>query len=179
MKLHLATSKDKNFRQHLQYIQIKGGNVYATNCHILAKIPVEEIFKDEFNNEDEFYIHSEDWKKQGFYKLKDFKKNGNLLEGYNNKWQLQGIIKMKTKEEFSNIGTFPNCESVVYSTEQPLEAVSQISFNPSLLMDLAEALGENLGRLVYNFYGSLKTIQIKPKDSKKIGILMPIDINLA
>ena len=53
MKLHLATSKDKNFRKHLQYIQIKGGNAYATNCHILAKIPVNEIFKDEFNNEDE------------------------------------------------------------------------------------------------------------------------------
>lgn len=179
MKLHLATSKDKQFRKHLQYIQIKGGFIYATNCHILAKIPVQDIFGNEFSKEDEFYIHSEDWKKQGFYKLTDFKKNGNLLEGYDKKWNLQGIIKMKTKAEFDLIGTFPNCDSVIYSQDQPLEAVSQIGFNPSLLMDLAEAIGEDMGRLVFNFYGSLKTIQVKPKNSQKIGVLMPIDISIA
>lgn len=175
MKLHLATSKDKQFRQHLQYIQIKGGFVYATNCHILARIPVNDIFGEQFNKDDEFYILGDDWKKQGFYKLTDFKKNGNLLEGYNNKWQLQGIIKMLNKDEFDNIGRFPDCENVIYSTEKPLEAVSQISFNPSLFMDLSEALGEPLDKLQLNFYGKLKTIQIKPKNSQKLGILTPID----
>lgn len=177
MKLHLAVAKD-NLRPHLQYIQIKGGFVYATNCHILARIPVNEIFGEQFTNEDEFYILGEDWKKQKFYKLTDFKKNGNLLEGYDHKWNLEGIVKMKTREEMDNVGRFPDCESVIYSCEQPLVALTQIGFNPSLLMDLAEALGEDMGRLVLNFYGTIKTIQVKPKNSKKLGILMPIDISI-
>jgi hypothetical protein len=173
MKLHLSVSKD-NYREHLKYVQIKGGYVYATNCHILTRIPVKDIFGDLFSNEDEFYFLGEDWKKQGFYKCLDFKRNGNLLEAYDKKWNLQGIIKMKDAEEFKNIGNFPNCENVIISCEIPLEPVDRISFNPSLLMDLAESLGENLGSLVLNFYGKLKTIQVKPKDSNKLGILMPI-----
>jgi len=173
MKLHLAVSKD-NYRPHLKYVQIKGGYIYATNCHILARIPVNEIFGDLFSQDDELYFLGEDWKKQGFYKCTDFKKNGNLLEAYDKKWNLQGIIKFKTKDEMDNIGRFPDCQSVIISSEQPLEAVPQISFNPSLLMDLADALGENLGSLIFNFYGKLKTIQVRPKDSKKLGILMPI-----
>ena len=176
MKLHLAVSKD-NYRQHLKYIQIKGGYIYATNCHILARIPINEVFGDTFTSEDEFYILGEDWKKQGFYKCQDFKKNGNLLEAYDKKWNLQGIIKMKDKTEFQNIGNFPNCESVIYSADQPTEAVDKIGFNPSLLMDLVEALGEDMGRFIFNFFGPLKTIQIKHKDSQKLGILMPIDLN--
>lgn len=176
MKLHLAVSKD-NFRQHLKYVQIKGGFVYATNCHILARIPVSDIFGDLFSPEDEFYFLGDDWKKQGFSKCTDFKRNGNLLEAYDKKWNLQGIIKMKDKVEMDYIGKFPDCEQVIYSSDKPLEAVSQISFNPSLLMDLAEALGEDLGSLVLNFYGKIKTIQVKPKNSNKLGILMPIDFD--
>jgi hypothetical protein len=175
MKLHLAVGKD-NYREHLKYAQIKGGFIYATNCHILARIPVNEVFNDIFTNEDEFYILGEDWKKQGFYKCKEFKRVGNLLEAYDNKNNLHGIIKMKSKEDFEHVGRFPDCESVIYSTEKPLEAVDKIGFNPSLLMDLVEALGEDLGRFIFNFFGPLKTIQVKHKDSQKLGILMPIDL---
>lgn len=176
MKLHLATSKKDNFRKHLEFIQIKNGNIYATNCHILARIPVQDLFKNEFSKEDEYYIHSEDWKKQGFYKLTDFKKNGNLLEGYDNKWNLVGIIKMKNKEEFDNIGRFPDCESVIYKDDRQTEQVEKISFNPSLFLDLAEALGEPLNQLTLSFYGIYKAIKVSPKNSQKVGILMPIDI---
>jgi hypothetical protein len=177
MKLHLAVGKD-NYREHLKYVQIKGGFIYATNCHILARIPVNEVFSEIFTSEDELYIKGEDWKKQGFYKCTDFKRNGNLLEAYNNKWQLQGIIKMKTRPEMDEIGRFPDCESVIYSSQTQTEPVDKISFNPSLLMDLAEALGENLGQLIYSFYGALKTIHVKPYNSNKLGILMPIDYNV-
>ena len=177
MKLHLAVGKD-NYREHLKYVQIKGGFIYATNCHILARIPVNELFSEIFTTEDELYIKGEDWKKQGFYKCTDFKRNGNLLEAYNGKWELQGIIKMKTRPEMDNIGRFPDCESVILSTDVKTEPVDKISFNPSLLMDLAEALGENLGQLIYSFYGRLKTIQVKPHNSNKLGILMPIDFEV-
>lgn len=173
MKLHLSVGKD-SFRPTLKHVQIKNGFIYATNAHILVKIPVKDIFGDLFNNEDEFYFLGEDWKKQGFSKCTDFKRNGNLLEAYDNKWNLHGIIKMKDKEDFLQVGTFPDCENVILSSDHPLEAVEKISFNPSLLMDLAEALGENLGSLVFNFYGKLKTIKVIPKDSNKLGILMPI-----
>jgi hypothetical protein len=77
-----------------------------------------------------------------------------------------------------NIGRFPDCESVILSSEVKTEPVDKISFNPSLLMDLAEALGENLGQLIYSFYGRLKTIQVKPHNSNKLGILMPIDFEV-
>ena len=177
MKLHLSVSKD-NLRPALKHIQIKGGFIYATNCHILARIPVNEVFEDIFNNEDELYILGDDWKKQGFYKCTDFKRDGNYLQAYDNKWNLQGVIKMKTRPEMDNIGRFPDCENVIMSTDQPLEAIEKISFNPSLLMDLAEALGENLGQLIYSFYGRLKTIQVKPFNSNKLGILMPIDFDV-
>ena len=67
MKLHLSVSKD-NLRPALKHIQIKGGFIYATNCHILTRIPVNEVFTDLFNNEDE---------------LKQFISNNNLPLVYN------------------------------------------------------------------------------------------------
>jgi hypothetical protein len=174
MKLHLAVSKD-NLRPALKHIQIKGGFIYATNCHILARIPVNEAFSELFTKEEEFYILGDDWKKQGFSKCTDFKRNGNLLEAYDNKWNLQGIIKMKDKNEIG--GNFPDCETVIPQETTLTESLDKISFNPSLLNDLCEVFGQSTNHFIYTFFGKTKAIKVAHKDMEGFGILMPIAMN--
>jgi hypothetical protein len=173
MKLHLAVSKD-NLRPALKHIQIKGGFIYATNCHILAKIPVNELFKDVFTDQDELYILGDDWKKQGFSKCSDFKRNGNLLEAYDNKWNLQGIIKMRDKTEIICLGRFPDCETVIPQETALSQSLDKISFNPSLLSDLCKLFSQNTNNFIYTFFGQTKTIKVNHKNMQGIGIIMPI-----
>jgi len=180
-KIHLATSKD-NIRPHLGYIQIKGGFAYATNCHILAKVPLCELFgkESELNKDDyHFYIEAKEWQKNKFYNGSTFTLDGgNYLEALDIKGNRLGTIKIVTQPQFDNIGRFPDCESVIYSSEQPTEAVDIISFNPSLLSTLCEALGGNSTKFIFTFFGRLKTIQVRNKHDLSFGILMPIDINM-
>lgn len=178
-KIHLATSKDK-IRPHLEYIQIKGGFAYATDCHIMVKMPLSELFgkESELNKNDyHFYIEAKEWQKNKFYNGVCFLLDGgNYLEATDQKGNKLGVIKIVTQPQFDHIGRFPDCDSVIYSSEQPTEAVDFISFNPSLLSTLCEALGGSETKFIYTFFGRLKTIQVKNKENSSFGILMPVDI---
>lgn len=180
-KIHLATSKDK-IRPHLEYIQIKGGFAYATNCHILVKMPLCELFgkESELNCESyHFYIEAKEWQKNKFYNGSTFTLDGgNYLEALDSKGNRLGTIKIVTQPQFEHIGRYPDCDSVIYSSEKPTEAVDIISFNPSLLSTLCEALGGSENKFIYTFFGRLKTIQVRNKENLSFGILMPIDINM-
>lgn len=179
-KLHLATEQKNKFRPHLGYIQIKRGFAYATNCHILAKVPLCELFgKDSELNKDDyhFYIDGKEWQKNKFYNGSSFLLNaGNYLEATDIKGNRLGTIKVLTEPEFQHVGRFPDCESVIYSSEQPTEALDTISFNPSLLFTLCEALGGSENKYIYTFFGRLKTIQVRNAENLSFGILMPVDI---
>lgn len=179
-KIHLATSKDKQFRKHLQYIQIKGGYAYATDCHIMVKMPLSELFgkESELNQPDyHFYIDAKEWQKNKFYNgVRFLLDGGNYLEATDHKGNKLGVIKIVTEPEFDHIGRYPDCDSVIYSSEQPTEAVDTISFNPSLLSTLCEALGGSENKFIYTFFGRLKTIQVRNKENLCFGILMPVDI---
>lgn len=181
-KIHLATSKDKHFRKHLQYIQIKGGFAYATDCHVMVKMPLSELFgkESELNQPDyHFYIDAKEWQKNKFYNGVRFLLDaGNYLEATDHKDNKLGVIKIVTQPEFDHIGRFPDCDSVIYSSEQPTEAIDTISFNPSLLSTLCEALGGSENKFIYTFFGRLKTIQVRNAENLCFGILMPIDINM-
>lgn len=181
-KIHLATSKEKHFRKHLQYIQIKGGFAYATDCHIMVKMPLSELFgkESELNKDDyHFYIEAKEWQKNKFYNgVKFLLDGGNYLEATDQKGNKLGVIKIVTPPQFEHIGRFPDCESVIYSSEQLTEALDIISFNPFLLSTLCEALGGSESKFIYTFFGRLKTIQVRNKETLTLGILMPIDINM-
>lgn len=177
-KIHLATSKDK-IRPHLEYIQIKGGFAYATNCHILVKMPLCELFgkESELNNENlHFYIEAKEWQKNKFYNGSRFMLDANTyLEAIDHKGNKLGTIKVVNENDFKNIGNYPNCDSVIYSSEQPTEALDNISFNPSLLSTLCEAMGGDENKFIYTFFGRLKTIEVRNAQNLSFGILMPID----
>lgn len=179
-KIHLATEQKNSFRPHLGYIQIKGGFAYATNCHILVKIPLSELFgkESELNNENyHFYIDAKEWQKNKFYNGSRFILDGGAyLEAVDHKGNKLGTIKVVNEIDFRNIGNYPNCDSVIYSSEQPTEALDQISFNPSLLSTLCEAMGGDENRFIYSFFGRLKTIQVRNTTNLSFGILMPVDV---
>lgn len=180
-KIHLATEQKNKFRPHLGYIQIKGGFAYATNCHILVKMPLSELFgkESELNQPDyHFYIDGKEWQKNKFYTgVRFILDGGNYLEATDHKGNKLGTIKIIKEDEFKNIGNYPNCDSVIYSSEQPTEAVDFISFNPNLLTTLCEAMGGSENKFIYTFFGRLKTIQVKNTENLCFGILMPVDIN--
>lgn len=179
-KIHLATEQKNSIRPHLSYIQIKGGFAYATNCHILVKMPLSELFgkESELNCESyHFYIEAKEWQKNKFYNGVTFLLDGgNYLEALDSKGNRLGTIKIVTQPQFEHIGRYPDCDSVIYSSEKPTEALDIISFNPSLLSTLCEAMGGDQNKFIYTFFGKLKTIQVKNASNLTFGILMPIDI---
>ena len=58
-KLHLATGND-SLRPAMQHIQVKAGFCYATDAHILVKVPINEVFGGIVTDQDEIYISAKD-----------------------------------------------------------------------------------------------------------------------
>lgn len=175
-KLHLLTSKD-SLRPHLQYIQLKNGFCYATNCHILAKIDAEEVFLNiGIDMNEELYFSAEQWKKQGFFKASYFKREANIFKAYNLKHELIGMIEAIDADKFSQtIGKFPECDQVI--PEGSLCPIDRLAFSHEFYANLIECLTDGSEQYRMEFRGETKPILLRNttnKDSKNIGIIMPI-----
>lgn len=183
-KVHLATSKD-NFRPALNYFQVKNGFIYASDCHILVKLPVDEVFKnfdmifDSFSYSDEFYILGEDWKKQKMYAAQNFCEYQNILTAYGKKGETLGMLKILTASEFKEkVGVFPDCEAIIPTEDKPTESIVSISFNPTLLDKLTEAMQDNCRLFNFTFFGQRKAIVVKHNKPEEytngLGLIMPV-----
>lgn len=178
-KFNLIASGKNSLRPSLDYIQVKNGFVYATDCHKLVKIPIKEAFGSlPVDAPTEFYFKAEAWKKGNFYKALYYNIKDNYLEAFDKKGKL-GIIDILTHEQFRDqvSGNFPDCESVLPADEKPAEAVDLISFNPSYLQDLCEVFNQSTNNFIYTFFGKTKAIKVTHKDMEGFGILMPIAIH--
>jgi len=178
-KFNLIASGKNSLRPSLDYIQVKNGFVYATDCHKLVKIPINEAFGSlPVDAPTEFYFKADAWKKGNFYKALYYNIKDNYLEAFDKKGKL-GIIDILTHEQFRDqvSGNFPDCESVLPSDEKPAEAVDLISFNPSYLQDLCEVFNQPTNNFIYTFFGKTKAIKVTHKDMEGFGILMPIAIH--
>jgi hypothetical protein len=178
-KVHLATSKD-NLRPALNYFQVKNGFVYASDCHILVKLPVDEVFgKGKFSTTDEFYILGEDWKKQKMYAAINFGEFQNILTAYGKKGETLGMLKILTASEFKEkVGVFPDCEAIIPTEDKPTESIVSISFNPTLLDKLTEAMQDSCRLFNLTFFGQRKAIVVKHNKPEEytngLGLIMPV-----
>lgn len=180
-KLHLITEKSDSLRPYLQYIQIRNSFAYVTNCHTLAKFPVNEIFgNDELIQQDEeIYFSGQQWKKQNFSKAYYFKREGLMFSAYDKKNNLLGMIKALIKDEFIEIGRFPDCETVIPSEYTPTE-INSISFSHDLYFDLIDSMNIQNACFYMEFLGKTKVIMVKPNDpelTNAILLIMPIHFN--
>ena len=175
-KLHLAVSKD-NLRPALMHIQVKEGYVYATNCHILVKFPIDEVFgsTEDITKDSHFYIDGKQWGKFKFYNAAFFTFKDGILSAWDNKGNDLGMIKTKNENELN--GRFPDCNQVIYSKEQQLESIDSISFDHELYYNLVEVFNFSKSLFKMCFYGQTKQIQVRPNDetlSNAIALIMPI-----
>lgn len=182
-KLHLAVSKD-DLRPQLQNIQIKDGHVFATNCHILVKFPISEVFGEDspITKEDHFYINGKEWGKFKFYNAERFTFENDILSARDHKGNNLGMIKViKENELYSK---FPNCDNVLPQETTTTEPIHQISFNHELYYNLIEVFNFKFPLFNMTFFGQLKAILVKSNNetsnkygnqtSNGIGVIMPI-----
>lgn len=168
-KLHLLTSTD-NLRQKYNFIQVKDGQVTATDCFKCAKFPFSEIFGDLQTELTEFYISGENWKKCKFHTALRFEIENGYLIGYDKKGKL-GICEIVISEKFiQDYGEYPNTDFLFNDIDNGNELAS-ISFNPENLFNLCQALGGIAFN--YLFFGQYKKIIVQTKDSEVKACLMP------
>lgn len=177
-KLHLVTSTD-SLRPALQHIQVINGHVFATNCHILVKIPVHEVFgPDLIQPNEELYFLGEQWKRQNIAKAIRIVRENNTFRAFDKKGVLIGIIEAIEKEKFSSsVGRFPDCEIVIPTHE--IDNINKIAFNHKLYNDLIECFNLETPIFYMEFRGERKAIIVKngPGHTEGIGLIMPIAID--
>ena len=177
-KLNLVTSTD-SLRPALQYIQVINGHVFATNCHILVKIPVHEVFgSDIILPNEELYFSGEQWKRQNIAKAIRIVRENNTFRAFDKKGVLIGIIESIDAENFrSSVGRFPDCEIVIPTSE--LDNINRISFNHKLYNDIVECFNLETPIFHMEFRGERKAIIVRnsPKHTEGFGLLMPLAID--
>jgi hypothetical protein len=178
-KLHLAVSKD-NLRPQLQNIQVKDGHVFATNCHILVKFPINEVFGENspITKDDHFYINGKEWGKFKFYNAMYFTFENDILCAKDKKGNNLGMIKVIKENELSR--PFYDCNVVIPNETKETVQLCQISFNHELYYNLIEVFNFDTPLFNMNFYGQTSTILVKSNietDTRGLGVIMPIQIN--
>jgi hypothetical protein len=177
-KLNLVTSTD-SLRPALQYIQVINGHVFATNCHILVKIPVNEVFgSDVILPNEELYFSGEQLKRQNIAKAIRIVRENNTFRAFDKKGVLIGIIEAIDAEKFrSSVGRFPDCEVVIPTNE--LDNINRISFNHKLYNDIVECFNLESPIFHMEFRGERKAIIVKnsPGHTEGFGLLMPLAID--
>jgi hypothetical protein len=171
--LNLITSKD-SLRPQLQYIQLLDSFFNATDCHVLLKVPANEVMNEEILGQlpKEAYFSSNDWKNSKIEKSAYLKLNGSLIECLDRKFNTLGFLPFLTQEEFwSKAGKFPSFDQVIPNDENK-EEILNISINPELLNNLYCANGKDTLQLT--FFGKGRGAKIKFKDSSAIGLIMPV-----
>jgi len=177
-KLHLAVSKD-DLRPALMHIQVKDGFVYATNCHILVKFPINEVFGENsgITETDHFYIDGKQWGKFKFHSANLFVYSNGILMAMDRKGNNLGMIKTISFDDLN--GRYPDCNAVLPSETKEKVALDQISFNHELYYNLIEVFNLDTPLFNMNFFGKSSIIMVKPnieETTKAIALIMPVAI---
>jgi hypothetical protein len=172
-KLHLVTSKD-SLRPQLQHIQVKDGFVYASDCHVLVKIPVNEVFADTIAENEELYFLGEQWKSQNISKAVYLKREGLIFKAFDKKMNLIGMIEAIEANVFTkNVGQFPECNRVIPQGE--LEQINMLAINYKLYSNLVECFNDEATyRMEFRGNGRGVIIRNYNTKSEAIGLIMPI-----
>jgi hypothetical protein len=172
VKLHLACAKD-DLREALQYVLVLKDFMVATDAHIAAVVPTEQVFEDEvfrsFIPEEGLLIHREDWQKLVAFDAAVWKTEGEVIRLMSKKKRDMLIEVVKNGEDFH----FPNWRAII-PNEYDSNPIESIGANASNLLRCQQALG--LESLKMTFFAPERPILIKDarSDSGRYGIVMPV-----
>lgn len=172
--LNLITDP-KSYREHFKYIQLREGYFYATNGHILLKLPDSEVFPANLLAEldSEMYFEGSNWKDAKVASMATYRKVGDSFELLDNKMKFLGYLKPIKKEDFENkLSKYPDCNNVLYKSVIQNEDTKEVALNPELLDTLYKANGKK--HLKLGFYGQNKGIKVSFQESEAEGLLMPM-----
>lgn len=180
--VQLTASKDV-MRPAMNYIQVKNGFVYATNSFALVKVPVKEVFGVDAIDEpliatdEELYFQAALWATAKMNKAFTIKREGLLFEAVDKSYKTIGQIQAISAADFYNKlgGKFPDIEVVIPETDKPTKELSQIAFDPDLMLQTCKSFDSgDKDVFQFTFYGFDKAIIIKSSKSEALGLVMPI-----
>lgn len=176
-KLHLICSKDI-LRPAMNHVRITRQDLRATNGHVAAIIPIEDIALTNRNElpEEPVYLHFENWKLLTAASL------DNVI-WYPEKQQFIAVYKGNKPNAFVPVvtdpgGKFPDVPAVLPKWEDA-EPVKCIGFNPKLLADLAEAISDPTGKIknvALRMFAVNQAMLVKTPnaDIGGTGLIMPV-----
>ena len=171
----IINSKLGENRRALNYIQYKDGHFSATDTHIFIRIPASEIFQADIIEilPDECYFDYINWANCKMSKMGYSSFKNEMIEILDSKANNLGYLKIISKEDFINIGRYPDILAAIPKIENAKD-VANIGFNPELLNKLYSVM--NKATIKLTFFGGSKGILVQFNESKAIGLLMPIMI---
>lgn len=170
--IHKVSGKD-DLRVTQQFIQVRRGFVYATNSYAAIKIPIDELFNNIVEADEELYFEAKAWGAINMHKAVKLERNGLLFTAYDKKHKSLGIIEAVDASTFAvKIGRFPDI-NIVLPNEANQTAIENIGFNYNLLSDLCDAFGASETGFKFTFFGIHRAILVTHIDSKALGIIMP------
>jgi hypothetical protein len=168
--IHKVVSKDE-LRPAMMHIQVKEGQVYATNAHVLIKLPVEEVFGENIiANDEELYFLGSLWAASKMDKAASVERDGLIFYSKNNKGLTIGTIVAVTADKIN--GQYP-AVNVVIPTIESAKDIPCIGINPLRLVDLCSAISSNMEAFRYVFFGQTKSTIVINTESKGLGLIMP------
>jgi hypothetical protein len=172
--IHKAAGKEI-IRKIYNYIQIKAGFAYATNCYKAIKMPVEELFpKGIIEQNEEIYFEAALWASAKMDKAHSISRDGLHFTAKDKNGNITGIIKALDAKDISGIGRFPDV-TMVLPNERENIAIDHIGFDPAVLTELCASFGLKTD-FYYKFFGVEKGIVIRHLESKAVGIIMPLHL---
>lgn len=167
--LHLLPLHDCDQAKY-KYIFVTSGFVYATNAYGLIKVPVQGVFGEgcEIQEDEKLFFPADQWKLQRFAKAVSFKREGRTFNAYDKKGILIGLINPFSLQDYSEIHGTPIDFEVVIPKDYQLAALELVSFCPATLNVIVECLGEPNG-WYFEFIGQNKTFFIRNVNEEKGG----------
>lgn len=162
------------FRPVMEYILLKGGYAYASDSHVLVRVPLEECTTfDETQLEllDDCLIHKSMLKYIVGFDIVLVEKTED------------GAVCLKVREGENTITVelgknggalkYPNAEEILKGSKDRTP-IQKIGFNPKFIASLTAALGTDL--LKFEFASEKSAVFVRPVSalSNAVGVIMPI-----
>jgi hypothetical protein len=170
--IHKVAGK-KNLRTEYNYIQVKGGFVYATNGYVAIKSPIADVFPEETIKEgEELYFNAELWASSKMDKAVFVERDGLIFTAKDKNKSVIGVIKAIDEQEMRGIARYPDI-NVIAPTGDAIE-ISAIALDPFLIADLCSAFAAENKQFIFNFYGVEKILILSHVSCKSVGYIMPL-----
>lgn len=171
-------TENNDLRPAMSHIYFKDGYAFASDAHILARVPISELLgsvpEEEHIHLDGKLIHSVIYDQIVKYDKIEIKENGIRCT----KLCLKENVFYEFKDQEGLV--YPDAQKLLTELfSKPEVPISKISFNYKLLKKLGDAIRCELDHMILSFKDETSAIIVKPNNtnSKAIGIIMPYMIS--